>query len=449
MDKLSEDLWKLLKLDGVYLEHQTIFTANAMARQSIWRENKGYANFDLYTDNSEYKPGNKGHKLDYNKCSDYNNNFLTTYIGKIVDSVLNQDNDELIDEELLRFNTMRSQALTFNLFGEFVSQDNYKIKDEYQAIVNETFKNLFPELEINEITHIKFEYSPDRGEEKYTDDGTAFDVFVKFKNIDCENGFIGIEVKYSENMIDSDTYYKYHEKIYENIFGIMKAKKIFNKDISNSEDSNPKDLWEGNTQNKIEQTWRNHMLTMSLLASVQGARKDEKNYNYPEENSFKDGLFVILYPEKNEECQEVIEHYQSKLNKSKKTYFKAVIMEEFVKELEKVTLDNFIKDLESKSSNQKILGISRIGTSLFPQDKKWIKDFKNRYLNLSEIQKLDEQLKKIASKNYNQPDCKQALIFPTDCKQALIFSKSNNNWVAWCREDHRACILRKCRNYNT
>ena len=67
-----------------------------------------------------------------------------------------------------------------------------------KATSTEIFKNLFPKRKIKEVTQIEFEYSPKRKSEKYTNDSSAFDVFVVYENSDKKKGFFGIEVKYSE-----------------------------------------------------------------------------------------------------------------------------------------------------------------------------------------------------------------------------------------------------------
>lgn len=57
---------------------------------------------------------------------------------------------------------MSSQPLAFNLFGEL------KLN---LALVTLVFKDLYSERQIDRITAIEFEYSPGRGNPKYTGDG--------------------------------------------------------------------------------------------------------------------------------------------------------------------------------------------------------------------------------------------------------------------------------------
>ena len=52
------------------------------------------------------------------------------------------------------------------------------------------------------MTRVLFEYSPERSSPKYTDDKTAFDVYVEHTTPRGGRGFIGVEVKYHEALGD-------------------------------------------------------------------------------------------------------------------------------------------------------------------------------------------------------------------------------------------------------
>lgn len=53
-------------------------------------------------------------------------------------------------------------------------------------------------LEDGEVTRIEFEHSPSRSDPRFTNDRSAFDVFVEYKRASGKSGFLGIEVKYHE-----------------------------------------------------------------------------------------------------------------------------------------------------------------------------------------------------------------------------------------------------------
>ncbi|WP_347989981.1 hypothetical protein [Methylomonas sp. AM2-LC] len=66
---------------------------------------------------------------------------------------------------------------------------------------NQFFRHLFPDY-LESVEGVYFEHSPGRGNPAFTDDNTAFDVFVTCNTVDGEKGFIAIEVKYSESMAE-------------------------------------------------------------------------------------------------------------------------------------------------------------------------------------------------------------------------------------------------------
>ena len=107
----------------------------------------------------------------------------------------------MIGEPRIWNNLLSSQPLCFNLFGEL--HYNLDLATKY-------FRILFPNR-IETVKSVKFEYSAGRGNIDYTGDHSAFDVFVEYTNAG-KNGFIGIEVKYSESLTE-ETKEKAHENL--------------------------------------------------------------------------------------------------------------------------------------------------------------------------------------------------------------------------------------------
>lgn len=106
-----------------------------------------------------------------------------------------------------------------HLFGELKLEKNF-------LTATRLFQKLFSANEIKEVTAIEFEYSPGRGDKNYLGDRTAFDVFISYKTDLEENHFIGIEVKYAENMrIKIASHKKTYDDVSEN-FGIFKKEKM-------------------------------------------------------------------------------------------------------------------------------------------------------------------------------------------------------------------------------
>lgn len=88
------------------------------------------------------------------------------------------------------FDLLSSQSLCFNLFAE-LQQDQELATAVLQMIT---------EGRLARVTAIEFEYSPGRGNPAYLGDRSAFDGCVLGRTPDGGKAFIGIEVKYHENL---------------------------------------------------------------------------------------------------------------------------------------------------------------------------------------------------------------------------------------------------------
>jgi len=299
--KPSKELRKKYETD---YNDRTDFASRARLLQSIWRAEKGYG-FDTY-----------GNFLELNFAKETGANFLTKKTFEFVkEEVQNKHNDrKVIKEPRIWNNLLSSQPLAFNVFGE--------LKLDLK-LATSTFKALYPERKIENVTAIEFEYSPERKSLKYTGDSSAFDVFVVYENKLAENCFFGIEVKYAENLFDEPAT---HKKTYEEI---SIQSEIFNMTMLDKLKEKP-----------IQQIWRDHLLVLSMFI---------KNKDY------KTGDFIYLYPSENENCKSGIEHYSQTFANSKESYFKPL------------TLEKLIGTIKSFCSN------------------KWINEFENRYLKFEKI----------------------------------------------------------------
>lgn len=97
-------------------------------------------------------------------------------------------NGALLSRPRLWVDLLSSQPLCFNLFGPLA---------EDLDLATAALRLMWPH--IGQVTEIKFEWSPGRGDERYTGNRSAFDVFVAYQN-GKTRGFLGIEVKYHENL---------------------------------------------------------------------------------------------------------------------------------------------------------------------------------------------------------------------------------------------------------
>jgi len=273
------------------------FASKARLLQSIWREDKGLE-FAKY-----------GNLLNEEFAKKTGVNFLTKSIYKIVKKEVRNKNKKgkVIQEPRIWNNLLSSQPLAFNLFGEL------KLNRE---LATKVFKNLYPNKNIKKITKIKFEYSPGRKNKKYTGDSSAFDVFVKYRTKQDEKGFLGIEVKYAEDLSDKPSS---HKENYENI---SISSKIF--EMSNLDKLKEK---------PIQQIWRDHLLALSLFIT-------NDNYSI--------GDFIYLYPKDNINCEEGIIKYKQTFKEDVECYFLPLTLEKLVETIKKYCDDNWIAEFENR-----------------------------------------------------------------------------------------------------
>jgi len=277
----------------------TEFASNARLKQSIWRENKGFKN-------AKDKLGNY---LDPDFAITSKSNFLTDRIKTLVqyEVYLSHQNKKLISEPRIWENLLSSQPLAFNLFGEMHFDLN---------LATRFFKKRYP-ASIEEVTKILFEHSPCRGSSDYTGDHSAFDVFIEYTSKDNKKGFIGIEVKYAENMYGS-------KRSCENIFKEHGAKYI---ELSQKFQIFKNGAIDSLKNPPLQQVWRDHLLAISTL----------KDYDQ--------GFFVFLYPKENSECDKVVKDYQQYLiPDSTKCRFFTEILGDYLNDLSECSNAEWIKE---------------------------------------------------------------------------------------------------------
>lgn len=298
-----------------YYSQDSKFSRYGRLLQSKWRQEKGYP---IAKKNGENYYGNFI-KSDYAKKEKVN--FLTENIRNLVVEELDKakDTKALIQEDRMWGNLLSSQPLCFNLFGELRFDRN---------LATIFFKNLFPER-VDEVTKVLFEHSPCRGNNNFTGDRSAFDVFIEYKSNEGKNGFIGIEVKYAETLKEGagkvDATYQKHEKEYLKIANFQTA------DIFKQES------FENLKKSPLFQIWRDHLLSISLL----------KN------NLYEEGFFVFLFPKANEECYNGVQRYAEQLTfpykwQEEKTGFYWRFLDDFIDNLDKLVNQEWTKELKKR-----------------------------------------------------------------------------------------------------
>lgn len=308
-----------------YYEADDAFAGSARLLQSLWAQKQ---NLPLAQRQMSLKDGSVRAlpplrnyvELDY--ATNEGSNFLSDTIRDVVRKEMEANEQrkgldrKIIRPDRLYGNLLSSQPLAFNLFGELKT---------HRGLATRVFKQLFPER-INEVTKIEFEYSPGRGNVKFTEDRSAFDVFVEYKGPKGK-GFLGVEVKYAENMNVAPA--KFRDRYRE----VAEAAGVFAQGAVNTLCSMPK---------PIEQLWRDHLLCLSMQPPVNPA--------------YDAGAFVFLYPKDNRSCYDAVQAYAKNLES--KESFLPITMEAFCDALRAQNAGDWVKDL-----HERYLDFDRIAAS--------------------------------------------------------------------------------------
>lgn len=294
---------ELIKFSVNY-EKDTDFAAKARLLQSMWRVKNNYPI------NNETK-SDYGNFVEIEFAKKNKVNFLTSNIKRLVTEKIVEirNNGGLVNEPRIWNNLLSSQPLCFNLFGEL----HYDLN-----LASKYFNKLFPE-QVLTVTNIDFEYSSKRS----NPDESAFDVFVEYLNKDLKKCFIGIEVKYQENLREespakADQIFKKHKADYLRLTNESKAF------IPNA--------IEKLRFVPLSQIWRDHLLAFNMS------------------QDYYDGIFVFLYPFQNDECHAGIESYKKLLftNDETKTKFYPRNLVRFITSLRDLNNTAWTRELEER-----------------------------------------------------------------------------------------------------
>lgn len=265
---MNEELDDLARKLNVYVAGDTaVFQRKARVLQSLWRERQGYA------------PGTHrscllGSRLAMPWAKESLANFLTDNIRQVVrDTVSSQtiNDGRLIEPNRFYGNLLSSQPLCFNLFSELALD-----LDLASRMVSRLTGGRFAE-----VTGVDFEYSPGRSDPRYTDDRSAFDVYLSCRTRSGAPAFLGVEVKYHESLQDKAGR---HRPRYDEVaaqMGCFVGEKR-----------------ERLRETPLQQIWRDHLLAGALRM----------------QNGFSDAAFVFLYPRDNACCHEAVQAYASCLS---------------------------------------------------------------------------------------------------------------------------------------
>ena len=250
---------------------KSAFQRRARVLQSLWRSERGY---DIGTHFGPKGTRPLGSRLVMPWAEETLANYLTDTVRQVIrNEVLNKEKSQgkLFARPRIFSDLLSSQPLCFNLFGEL--QQNL-------ALATDVIGDL-TSGRVRQVTGIEFEHSPGRSDPRYTGDNSAFDVYVTFQTAQRGLGFIGIEVKYHENLRNKPAR---HRSRYEEIAEMMGC---FRQGKLNELKGQP-----------LQQIWRDHLLAGSLRR----------------EDGFDDGFSVFLYPQGNQHCANAVRAYRECLS---------------------------------------------------------------------------------------------------------------------------------------
>lgn len=164
---------------------------------------------------------------------------------------------------------LSSQPLCFNLFAE--------LQRDLMA-AGRVFERLLGRPDLR-VVSVDFEHSPGRGDARFTGDHSAFDVFVTCE-AGSELGFVGIEVKYVENL---EQPVARHRSRYDEVAENMGAFRTVDRERLG--------------RAPLEQFWRDHLLAGSLVLEPTAG--------------FAWGTFAVIWPSENVVVGEAVCAYET------------------------------------------------------------------------------------------------------------------------------------------
>jgi len=236
------------------------FQRRARVLQSLWRAEQGYKA-------GTHRGRLLGSRLPMPWAEESLANYLTDAIRAVVRHEVTPEAQGLYAYPRIYDNLLSSQPLCFNLFAE-LQQD--------LTLATAVTRDLMGDR-VQEVTAVRFEYSPGRGDPRYTGDNSAFDVYLEFSGSAHTRGFMGVEVKYHESLQDREAKHRPRYDIVAEAMGCFHRRKLATLE-----------------KRPLQQLWRNHLLAGSLQQA----------------DGFDEGISAFLYPKDNLCCANAAENYR-------------------------------------------------------------------------------------------------------------------------------------------
>lgn len=296
--------------DGLPVASDSVFQGQLRRLQSTWREERG-----LPIGTHRGRP--LGSRLALPRpIAELRADDLANYLTPTIQDLVHREvigsrgqHDKLYGVPRIFDDLLSSQPLCFNLFGELAADTR---------AATEVAKLLWP-TRVLQVTSIQFEHSPGRGDERYLGTRSAFDVYIEHTTPAGGLGFIGIEVKYHENLRGQPA------TIRQRARQVADASGIFPDDRSELE------------RLPLQQIWLDHLLALAMLQA----------------GEYKSGLFVFLYPAGNAPCAAASDRYRSLLTNT--STFERLTLESVVAAIRWATRADWIEAV-----NHRYFNVSRL-----------------------------------------------------------------------------------------
>ncbi|MEP7055785.1 MAG: hypothetical protein ABI912_11105 [Actinomycetota bacterium] len=195
----------------------------------------------------------------------------------------------LLSRPRLWVDLLSSQPLCFNAFGDLAVD---------LALATRVLRRVLPD-DVETVEQVAFEYSPGRSDyARYTGSRSAFDIFVVATGR-RGRGFLGIEVKYAENMSVSRAEDRGHRLLAE-------ATDVFRLERLDELERPP-----------LQQLWLDHLLALRMV------QVDPDQWRW--------GKFITLYPTGNIRCDRIVTRYRECIRDE--STFSIVTLEHFTEAL--------------------------------------------------------------------------------------------------------------------
>ena len=266
-------------------------------RQAQWREKQGFPV-------GLHRGQPLGSRLKMPDSEQHLWNYLTDGIRDVVRAAV-ADPEKLIQAPRIYDDLLSSQPLCFNPFGELALDLD---------LASRVLRGPGPD-DIERVTAIEFEHSPGRGDPRFTSNHSACDVYAEYTGTGGQTGFLGIEVKYTENMAEPMAK---HRDRYDEIADGMGC---FRPEERRRLRAVP-----------VNQLWRDHLLAGSMLLDRNGP--------------WEEGRFIVLYPRDNEPVATAVQVYTLCLSDTET--FGTWTLEEFVDGLEAECAEQWVGEVRER-----------------------------------------------------------------------------------------------------